>query len=183
MKRSRRNSRRWRRRGMAGVKASGGGPIRGEYGWGRIPPPSPSATLPPVTLLLIPLSPRGWNHRHFQPAPPLSTFFLLLHLHLYLHLHPLRKLWSLLFSEAPAAPGGYPRQVPARDSHGMTGDRYVRPTARISTAEDFHDDFRASTRYQPIIHDTHATMLSAATVVVDPPTIASTWMRPIVRRD
>lgn len=124
-------------------KRSGGGPIRGEYGWGRIPPPSPSRYL--LQLSSSPFLHEVGITATSNPPPPLSTtFFLLLHLHLLL-----RNAWPLLLSEAPAAPGGYPRQVAARDSHGMSGDRYVRPTARISTAEDFHGDFRASTRTNP----------------------------------
>lgn len=84
-----------------------------------------------LRLSSSPFSPRGWNHRHLQRTPPLSTFFLLLHK----HLPPPRRVQPspLLLSEAPAAPGGYPRQVAARDSHGMSGDRYVRPDG-----EDIH---------------------------------------------
>lgn len=107
--------------------SDGGGPIRVEYGWGRIPPPS----LPLLALLAF--RPSLVHHRHrrhhrrqpppslasppppFSPPVPHSPSLLLL-------------CASLASSGAPAAPAGYPRQVPARDSHGMNGDRYVRPT-------------------------------------------------------
>lgn len=125
--------------------SDGGGPIRVEYGWGRIPPPS----LPLLALLAF--RPSLVHHRHrrhhrrqpppslasppppFSPPVPHSPSLVLL-------------CASLASSGAPAALAGYPRQVPARDSHGMSGDRYVRPTKPrtiLSTVDNFHgDDFR-----------------------------------------
>ncbi|KOX73936.1 hypothetical protein WN51_14014 [Melipona quadrifasciata] len=73
---------------MAGVKASGGGPIRGEYGWGRIPPPSPSATLPPAIFMASQQTPEApstvrdnacgslaHGRRRLSPLPPSPESF------------------------------------------------------------------------------------------------------------
>jgi len=120
---------------------SGGSPIRVEDGWGRTPPSSPSRYLlsPSATLLVLGMRRnqrylRAEDHRH--PTLPCGSYSTFTSSHVI-----------LASSGTPAAPpGGCPRQVPARDSHGMSGDRYVAPTARISTAERISTAISARTR-------------------------------------